>query len=78
MPNKFDLPNKIRKSIHPLLLKVAKRRIDRPIKVLNAMPEVEGNKLYAINHSCVLDAPVSSEVIKDHFYFWWENSRWNL
>ena len=33
------------------------------------MPEVEGNKLIAINHSCVLDAPVSSDVIKDHFYF---------
>lgn len=65
----IDLLNRIRKAIHPLLLKAVKGRIYFPIQLLNSMPEVQGNKLFAINHSCVLDAPVSSEVIKDHFYF---------
>lgn len=69
MKSKHDLPNRIRKVIHPFLLKAVKGRIYAPIQVLNAMPEVQGNKLFAINHSCVLDAPVSSEVIKDHCYF---------
>lgn len=66
---KIDLPNTIRKAIHPLLLKAVKGRIYFPIKILNSMPDVAGNKLIAINHYCVLDAPVSSDVIKDHFYF---------
>lgn len=69
MKCKFDLPNITRKTLHPLLLKAVKGRIYFPIKILNSMPEVQGNKLFAINHSCVLDAPVSSDVIKDHFYF---------
>lgn len=59
----------IRKSIHPLLLKAMPGRRDFPIKILNDMPKVHGNKIFAINHSCVYDGPVSSEVIKDHFYF---------
>ena len=66
---KFDLPNVIRKALHPLLLKAVKGRIYFPVKILNSMPKVEGNKIIAINHSCVLDAPVSSDVIKEHFYF---------
>ena len=65
----IDLLNRIRKAIHPLLLKAVKGRIYFPIQLLNSMPEVQGNKLFAINHSCVLDLPVSSEIIKDHFYF---------
>lgn len=67
--SKFDFPNKIRKAIHPLMLKAVKGRIYTPIKIFNSMPKVEGNKLFAINHSCVSDGPVSSDVIKDHFYF---------
>lgn len=63
-----DLPDRIRKLIHPLLLKAMSGRRDFPIEILNDMPEVQGNKLFAINHSCVLDAPISSEVIKEHFY----------
>ena len=69
MQSRFDLPDKLRKLIHQLLLKAARGRIYFPIQMLNSMPEVQGNKLFAINHSCVLDGPVSSEVIKDHFYF---------
>lgn len=65
---KVDLPDRTRKLIHPLLLKVMSGRRDFPIEILNDMPEVQGNKLFAINHSCVLDAPISSEVIKEHFY----------
>lgn len=69
MKKRFELSDNIRRLIHPLLLNAAKGRIDCSIQILNSMPEVEENKIFAINHSCVLDAPVSSNVIKDHFYF---------
>lgn len=51
-----------------LLLKAMPGRRDFPIEILNSLPQVQGNKLFAINHSCVLDGPVSSEVIKEYFY----------
>lgn len=66
--HKQNLPDKLRKLIHPLLFKAMPKRRDFPIQILNDMPQVQGNKLFAINHSCVLDAPVSSEVIGEHFY----------
>lgn len=69
MKKRFELSDNIRRLIHPLLLNAAKGRIDCSIQILNSMPEVEENKIFAINHSCVLDAPISSNVIKDHFYF---------
>lgn len=69
MNKKWDLLNAVRKWIHPLLLIGVEGRIDRPIELLNSMPEVRGNKIFAINHSCVLDAPVSSKIIGEHFYF---------
>ncbi len=59
----------LRKKIHSILLKQMPSRITVPIKVLNDMAQVSGNKLFAINHSCVLDAPVSGWVIKEHFYY---------
>ena len=68
MRKRFDLSDMIREKLHPLLLKAMPGRRDFPIEIINKMPEVEGNKLFAINHSCVLDAPISSEVIKEHFY----------
>jgi len=68
MQNKFDLADACRKAIHPLLLKAMPGRRDFRIEMLNSMPEVEGNKLFAINHSCANDGPVASEVIKEHFY----------
>lgn len=58
----------IRKLLHPLLLKAMPGRRDFALEILNDMPKVEGNKIFAINHSCVCDGPVSSEVIKEHFY----------
>lgn len=68
MPSKLDLPDKIRKLLHPILLKAMPGRRDFPIELLNSMPEVKGNKLFAINHSCICDAPVSCESIKEHCY----------
>lgn len=59
----------IRKLIHPLLLRAMPGRRNFPIELLNAMPKVEGNKLFVINHSCVLDGPVSGEVIREHVYY---------
>lgn len=68
MQSKFDLPNRIRRWLHPLLLKSMPGRRDFPIKELNAMPDVPGNKIFVINHSSIHDVPVTSEVIKEHFY----------
>lgn len=68
MPMKLDLADKFRKLIHPLLLIGVEGRIDRPIEILNARPEVEGNKIYAINHSSVLDVPISCKTIQEHSY----------
>ena len=69
MPSKLDLLDRIRKLLHPILLKAMPGRRDFQIEMLNFMPKIEGNKLIAINHSCVCDGPVSSEIIKEHFYF---------
>ncbi len=68
MRNRFDVSDKLRKWIHPLLLKAMPGRRNFPIEILNAMPEVQGNKIFAINHSSIHDGPVASEVIKEHFY----------
>lgn len=68
MSNKFDLPDKLRKLIHPLLLKAMPGRRDFPINILNDMPEVKGNKLFAINHSCIHDLPIANEVVIEHCY----------
>lgn len=65
---RIDFADIIRKKIHPLLLRAMPGRRDFPIEILNDMPEVQGNKLFAINHSCALDAPITSEVIEEHFY----------
>ena len=68
MPSKLDLLDRIRKLLHPILLKAMPGRRDFSIELLNSIPEVQGNKLFAINHSCVCDAPVSCESIKEHCY----------
>lgn len=68
MSKKRDISDKLRKSIHPLLLKAMPGRRNFPIEVLNEMPQAAGNKIFAINHSCVMDLPVSSEIIKEHYY----------
>lgn len=68
MRNRIDLSDRVRKWIHPLLLKAMPGRRNFPIKELNTMPDVRGNKIFVINHSSIHDGPVSSEVIKDHFY----------
>lgn len=69
MKYRFDLLDAFRRVLHPMLLKAMPGRRDFPVELLNSMPEVQGNKLFAINHSCICDAPVSSEIIKEHFYF---------
>lgn len=59
---------KIRKFIHPVVLKTMGTTINFPIKMLNDLPKVEGPVIYAVNHSNKHDAPVASTVIKDHHY----------
>lgn len=46
MQNKFDFSDKIRRGIHPLLLKAMPGRRDFSIEMLNSMPQVQGNKLF--------------------------------
>ena len=65
----LDLPHLFRKLLHPFLLKSVKDRIYLNVNLLNSMLNIKGNKIFAVNHSCVLDAPVASTVIKEHFYF---------
>jgi len=67
MMNLFDFPNIIRKIVHPLLLKAVQGRINSPIKILNSMPKVKGNKLFAINHIAINeDAEMSkAQIIED-------------
>ncbi len=61
--------DKFRKRLHPILLNAMPSRISVPVKKLNSIPNIAGNKLFAINHSCVLDGPVAAWVIKEHFYY---------
>ena len=39
-----------------------------PLYILSPMPEVQGNKIFVMNHGSVHDAPIADEVIKEHFY----------
>ena len=64
----FTFRDRLRKHIHPYILKSMPSRRDFSLTVLNEMPTVSNNKIFVMNHSTVYDAPVASEVIKEHFY----------
>lgn len=63
-----SLTDKFRKGVHPFLLKMMPGRRTFSLKMLNSIPAVAGNKIFVMNHSNMHDAPVASEVIKEHFY----------
>jgi len=65
---KIDLPDKIRKLIHPFLLKLMPQKRNFPIEILNNMPEKKENVIVAINHSCIHDLPIANEVVREHLY----------
>lgn len=68
MSNKIDVRDYLRKRIHPLLLKIMPGRRNFPLKILNHMSAIPGNKIFVMNHSTSQDAPIASEVIQEHFY----------
>ena len=51
-----------------LILKVLHIMQGYKITYLNKECHISTNAIYAFNHSCCLDAPVASEVIKRHCY----------
>lgn len=64
----FYLLDRFRRLLHPILLKMMPGRRNFSLKILNEMPDIQGNKIYVMNHSSVHDAPIACEAIKDHFY----------
>lgn len=54
--------------LHPALIRVMKLQRKQELLILNEHPKVEKNVIYAVNHSCVHDTPIASEVIKRHTY----------
>lgn len=64
----LEITDVIRKLLHPILLKMMPGRRDFPLKILNEMPDIQGNKIFVMNHSSVHDAPIACETIKEHFY----------
>ncbi len=58
----------VRRPLHPIILKQMPKRRNFDLKVLNKKPEVVGPALYIVTHSTCHDAPITCEVLKDHFY----------
>lgn len=58
----------IRKAIHPALLRLMKQQRRHELHMLNPHPQVVGNAVYAINHSCRYDMPYAAEAIRRHTY----------
>lgn len=54
---------------HPVMLagvKLLRYIRHQKIVYLNAKPRTAANAIYAVNHSCIFDVPISCEAIKDH------------
>ena len=60
--------NRLRKSVHPFLLKLMPGRRDFQLKIINEMPSTQGNKIFAMNHSNIHDIPIAGEAVQEHFY----------
>lgn len=58
----------MRKFIHPLLLRLMKQQRKHELHMLNSCPQVIGNAIYAVNHSCRYDIPYAAEAIGHHSY----------
>lgn len=59
---------KIKKIIHPLLLKIIPTQRTFELKLLNQCPRVVGAKIFAMNHSNCHDALIAGEAIREHFF----------
>ncbi len=68
----------MRKLIHPLLLGLMKQQKKHKLHILNSHPQVIGNAIYAVNHSCRYDIPYAAEAIKRHSYVLIGKQRLNI
>lgn len=59
---------RLRRLLHPLLLSLMKRQYKHQLHIMNSRPDIDGNVIYAINHSCKLDMVYASGVIAVHSY----------
>ena len=58
----------IKQKLHPLLLKQMTTMRDFDLKFINQKPEVDGPILYLVTHSNMHDAPITCEIVEEHFY----------
>lgn len=58
----------MRKLIHPLLLFLMKQQKKHELHMLNSHPQIVGNAIYAVNHSCRYDVPYAAEAIGRRAY----------
>ncbi len=58
----------VRRPLHPIILKQMPGRRNFDLVVLNDKPKVDGPALYIVSHSTPYDAPVTCEVLQEHFY----------
>lgn len=63
----MNITDKLRKLIHPILLKALPQK-DFTVRLINEIPQIDGNKIYVMNHSNKHDAPVACEAIKEHVF----------
>lgn len=63
----MNFTDKLRKFIHSILLKALPKK-DFAVELINEVPQVNGNKIYVMNHSNKYDAPVACEAIKEHVF----------
>lgn len=56
------------KFIHPALLAVMKSQRKHQLHIVTSKPLYAGNVIYAVNHSCRYDVPITCEVIRRHSY----------
>ncbi len=67
-----NIPTKIavswRRKLHPIILGQMPSRRTFDLKLLNEKPKIDGPVLYIVSHATSHDAPISCELIEDHFY----------
>lgn len=54
--------------LHPILLRIIKGRKKHEIIILEEKPSVDGEAIYAVNHSNRYDVPIVAEIIKSHIW----------
>lgn len=58
----------LHKLLHPALMCMVKGQRKLNLILINEHPPIEKNAIYAVNHSCSHDFPITCEVIRRHTY----------